>query len=95
MYPSLASIRGGGSGGAAGGGGGGGGGGAPPLSAYGSSNAAQAQAPALSSADASPWSGDSPSVLRVKIADDYRLDPLVRGLGARVGSGFVGRLYVS
>lgn len=77
MYPSLASIRGGGGGTA--GGGGGGSGGAPPLSAYGGAAAAAAAgASPLGSADAaSPWAGDCPSVLRVKIADEYRLDPLV------------------
>ncbi|KAI8467309.1 MAG: hypothetical protein J3K34DRAFT_430993 [Monoraphidium minutum] len=66
MYPSLSNFTGGGPqrGGAGG-------------AAAGSGAAGRPPAPALQSVDASPWSADSHSVLRVKIADEYRLDPLV------------------
>jgi hypothetical protein len=75
MYPSLSSI------GKAGGGGdtyGGpsGSGAAPAAAPRGGGAAALQSAP---SAEASPWSVDNPAVLRVKIADEYRLDALVRG----------------
>jgi hypothetical protein len=53
------------------------------------SGGASASRPPLQSAgsaEASPWSSDTPSVLRVKIADEYRLDPLV-SLGTWLGRG--------
>jgi hypothetical protein len=94
MYPSLSSI-----GKAAPGGGGGGdaygGGGAGAASGSGAPRAAGgAPLQSAPSAEASPWSLDSPAVLRVKIADEYRLDPLVRrgGSGRRgAGSGGAAR----
>ena len=66
MYPSLQNFAGGAAG--------------PPRAGGAYPAAADGARPPQQQpvADSSPWLADTPSVLRVKIADEYRLDPLVR-----------------